>query len=57
MDSIDGASFVRFALWTVFLLFYYMFMELHASYDATKESEREAATMTQATNIEVRITK
>jgi hypothetical protein len=34
-----------------------MFVELHASYDAAKESEREAAAMTQATNIEVRITK
>jgi len=40
-----------------FLLFYYMFVALHASYDATKESEREAATMTQATNIGAGITK
>ncbi|XVF00526.1 hypothetical protein REPUB_Repub04eG0008600 [Reevesia pubescens] len=40
--SIDGASFVRFGIWTLLLLLYYIFIALHASYDAAKESERSA---------------
>ncbi|XP_052179912.1 cationic amino acid transporter 1-like [Diospyros lotus] len=38
MGSIDGASFLRFAVWTVALLTYYLLVGLHASYDAAKES-------------------
>ncbi|KAM0951684.1 putative amino acid/polyamine transporter I, cationic amino acid transporter [Dioscorea sansibarensis] len=39
LGSIDGKSFVRFGAWTVFLLVYYFFIGLHASYDTAKESE------------------
>lgn len=39
MGSIDGASFVRFIIWTGVLLLYYIFIALHASYDAAKEIE------------------
>ncbi|KAA8519386.1 hypothetical protein F0562_013642 [Nyssa sinensis] len=38
MGSIDGPSFVRFLVWTLFLLIYYVFVGLHASYDAAKET-------------------
>nr|XP_043638629.1 cationic amino acid transporter 1-like [Erigeron canadensis] len=37
MGSIDGASFLRFLAWTGFLLVYYFFVGLHASYDASKD--------------------
>lgn len=37
VGSIDGPSFVRFAVWTGILLVYYLFIGLHASYDAAKE--------------------
>ncbi|PRQ29608.1 putative amino acid/polyamine transporter I, cationic amino acid transporter [Rosa chinensis] len=39
LGSIDGASFVRFAVWTVITLVYYIFFGLHASYDTAKDSE------------------
>ncbi|KAA8519387.1 hypothetical protein F0562_013643 [Nyssa sinensis] len=39
LGSIDGASYVRFALWTCVLLVYYFFFGLHASYDTAKEYE------------------
>lgn len=39
LGSIDGASFVRFGVWTVLLLVYYIFFGLHASYDTAKEYE------------------
>ncbi|XP_021287147.1 cationic amino acid transporter 1-like [Herrania umbratica] len=38
LGSIDGASFIRFGIWTCFLLLYYFFLGLHASYDTAKES-------------------
>ncbi|GKU99904.1 hypothetical protein SLEP1_g12683 [Rubroshorea leprosula] len=41
MGSIDRASFERFGIWTLLLLVYYIFIALHASYDAAKEIERE----------------
>ncbi|CAN4080227.1 unnamed protein product [Withania somnifera] len=41
MSSIDGASFVRFSVWTAILLVYYLFVGLHATYDAAKEIERK----------------
>ncbi|XP_015881253.3 cationic amino acid transporter 1 [Ziziphus jujuba] len=56
MGSIDGPSFLRFIVWTVVLLIYYLFVALHASYDAAKEAER-AADSTQASNIEAGETK
>ncbi|KAK6240379.1 hypothetical protein SCA6_005768 [Theobroma cacao] len=50
MASVDGASFMRFVVWTLVLLVYYIFIALHASYDAAKEIEETRAT---ATNLEV----
>ncbi|MCD7448242.1 catalase A [Datura stramonium] len=40
LGSIDKASFIRFGAWTGFLLVYYLFFGLHASYDTAKEFER-----------------
>ncbi|CAK9133506.1 unnamed protein product [Ilex paraguariensis] len=37
LGSIDKDSFIRFAVWTCFLLIYYFFFGLHASYDTAKE--------------------
>ncbi|XP_043689917.1 cationic amino acid transporter 1-like [Telopea speciosissima] len=37
LGSIDGASFMRFGVWTGLLLVYYIFFGLHASYDTSKE--------------------
>ncbi|GMY38054.1 cationic amino acid transporter 1-like [Fagus crenata] len=51
MASLDVASFIRFGIWTLVLLIYYIFVALHASYDAAKEIERKAEA-TQVTNIE-----
>ncbi|KAA8514852.1 hypothetical protein F0562_018031 [Nyssa sinensis] len=39
LGSIDRDSFVRFAIWTAFLLVYYFFVGLHASYDTAKGYE------------------
>lgn len=39
LGSIDKASFERFAIWTAFLLIYYLLFGLHASYDTAKEME------------------
>lgn len=38
LGSIDGASFIRFGIWTVVLLVYYFLFGLHATYDTAKES-------------------
>ncbi|CAN4082000.1 unnamed protein product [Withania somnifera] len=46
VSSIDGASFVRFSVWTAILLVYYFLVGLHASYDAVKEIERKGANTT-----------
>ncbi|KAK3198202.1 hypothetical protein Dsin_021617 [Dipteronia sinensis] len=51
MGSIDKPSFVRFILWTLVLLLYYLFVPLHASYDAARETER-TADASRASNIE-----
>lgn len=51
MGSIDGPSFMRFLIWTGILLIYYLFIGLHASYDAAKETTREVDAA-QSTNIE-----
>ncbi|KAK6932302.1 Cationic amino acid transporter, C-terminal [Dillenia turbinata] len=51
MGSIDGASFVRFGVWTILLLLYYLFVGLHASYDAAQEIQK-GAQETQAASIE-----
>ncbi|KAL5577360.1 hypothetical protein UlMin_019059 [Ulmus minor] len=41
LGSIDRASFERFAAWTGFILVYYFFFGLHASYDTAKEAEKQ----------------
>eukprot|EP00253_Pinus_taeda_P031258 PITA_31258 len=41
LGSIDKDSFIRFAVWTVIILFYYAFFGLHASYDTAKAAEIE----------------
>ncbi|XP_052179816.1 cationic amino acid transporter 1-like [Diospyros lotus] len=51
MGSINGASFLRFAIWTLVLLIYYLFVGLHASYDAAKET-----TAVEATDVEPGVT-
>ncbi|KAK2643064.1 hypothetical protein Ddye_024827 [Dipteronia dyeriana] len=51
MGSIDKPSFVRFILWTLVLLLYYLFVPLHASYDAARETER-TANASRTSNIE-----
>ncbi|XP_031478697.1 cationic amino acid transporter 1 [Nymphaea colorata] len=40
LGSIDKKSFMRFGVWTAFLLVYYFFVGLHASYDTAKASEQ-----------------
>uniref|UniRef100_A0A1S4D5R6 Cationic amino acid transporter 1-like n=1 Tax=Nicotiana tabacum TaxID=4097 RepID=A0A1S4D5R6_TOBAC len=42
LASMDKDSFIRFAVWTVFLLVYYVLLGLHASYDTAKELEKNA---------------
>ncbi|KAL2494418.1 Cationic amino acid transporter 1 [Forsythia ovata] len=39
LGSIDKDSFIRFGIWSGFLLLYYFFFGLHASYDTAKEFE------------------
>ena len=55
LGSMDGASFARFAVWTGMLLVYYLFVGLHASFDAAKEAEKEAQ-VSQPTAIEAGVT-
>lgn len=43
LGSIDGASFVRFMVWTGILLVYYLLVGLHAVYDTAKEYGENAA--------------
>ncbi|PHT55651.1 Cationic amino acid transporter 1 [Capsicum baccatum] len=50
MCSIDGASFVRFSVWTAVLLVYYLLIGLHATYDAAKDVENKG---TNTTDIDV----
>ncbi|KAJ7969075.1 putative Cationic amino acid transporter [Quillaja saponaria] len=52
MGSIDGASFVRFIIWTLILLVYYVFVALHSSYDAAKETEKDVGHVSQTSNME-----
>lgn len=46
LGSIDKYSFIRFGVWTVLLLIYYIFFGLHASYDTAKEYEGKDYTLT-----------
>ncbi|XP_027338383.1 cationic amino acid transporter 1-like [Abrus precatorius] len=42
LGSIDKDSFIRFGIWTVLLLVYYILFGLHASYDTAKEFKTES---------------
>ena len=44
LGSIDKDSFIRFGVWTGFLLVYYFFVGLHASYDTAKQFESKIGT-------------
>lgn len=37
LGSIDGAAFLRFAVWSAILFLYYLLVGLHASYDSAKQ--------------------
>ena len=54
LGSIDKDSFIRFGVWTLIILVYYVFFGLHASYDTAKEFEKEKGlgNDTQLRNIE-----
>ncbi|GMI87878.1 amino acid transporter 1, CATIONIC AMINO ACID TRANSPORTER 1 [Hibiscus trionum] len=52
MASIDGASYMRFGIWTLLLLVYYVFIALHASYDAAHDAA-DATSAAAVTNIEI----
>ncbi|XP_074335728.1 cationic amino acid transporter 1-like [Apium graveolens] len=39
--SIDRDSFIRFGVWSAFLVIYYIFLGLHASFDTVKEYENK----------------
>ncbi|KAI9083748.1 hypothetical protein K1719_034337 [Acacia pycnantha] len=41
LGSIDKDSYIRFGIWTAFLLVYYVLFGLHASYDTAKELEKK----------------
>ncbi|KAH7291872.1 hypothetical protein KP509_29G039300 [Ceratopteris richardii] len=41
LGSIDKLSFVRFALWTLLILIYYLLFGLHASYDMASEMKEK----------------
>ncbi|KAJ1405371.1 Cationic amino acid transporter, C-terminal [Sesbania bispinosa] len=41
LGSIDKDSFIRFGIWSGFLLVYYVLLGLHASYDTAKELEKK----------------
>lgn len=43
LGSIDGPSYVRFAIWSLLLLVYYFFFGLHASYDTAKAAAAAGA--------------
>ncbi|RDX62125.1 Cationic amino acid transporter 1, partial [Mucuna pruriens] len=42
LGSLDTASFRRFGVWTAFLLVYYLFVGLHASYDVAQLQRKES---------------
>ncbi|KAL4304203.1 hypothetical protein GQ457_10G022470 [Hibiscus cannabinus] len=52
MASIDSASYIRFGIWTLLLLVYYVFIALHASYDAAKDATDTTSAATD-TNLEL----
>ncbi|CAA7054610.1 unnamed protein product [Microthlaspi erraticum] len=48
MGSIDKDSYIRFALWTGFLLVYYFLFGLHATYDTAQATLKEKLTLQKA---------
>ncbi|KAK7411722.1 hypothetical protein VNO78_03159 [Psophocarpus tetragonolobus] len=52
LGSIDKDSFIRFGIWTVFLLVYYILFGLHASYDTAKEFETQSSTERELNKLE-----
>uniref|UniRef100_A0A1J3HAW4 Cationic amino acid transporter 1 n=1 Tax=Noccaea caerulescens TaxID=107243 RepID=A0A1J3HAW4_NOCCA len=48
MGSIGKDSYIRFAMWTAFLLVYYFLFGLHATYDTAKASLKEKMTLQKA---------
>jgi APA family basic amino acid/polyamine antiporter len=40
LGSIDKKSYMRFGIWTAFLLVYYVLLGLHASYDTAKQYDQ-----------------
>ena len=45
LGSIDKDSFIRFGVWTGFLLVYYVLLGLHASYDTAKVFESKKSSV------------
>lgn len=43
LGSIDKDSFIRFGVWTILLIVYYLLFGLHASYDTAMEIEKSGA--------------
>uniref|UniRef100_A0A7N0U2K8 Cationic amino acid transporter C-terminal domain-containing protein n=1 Tax=Kalanchoe fedtschenkoi TaxID=63787 RepID=A0A7N0U2K8_KALFE len=52
LGSIDGASFIRFGIWTGCLLVYYLLFGLHAAYDTAKASDLESIRSMEASKVE-----
>ncbi|XP_020215651.1 cationic amino acid transporter 1 [Cajanus cajan] len=59
LGSIDVESYIRFAVWTAFLLVYYALVGVHASYDTAKDFEckRNANQVEVEVEVEVEIEK
>lgn len=52
LGSIDKDSFVRFGVWTLLLLVYYILFGLHASYDTAKEFEAQRCVQRELNSLE-----
>lgn len=48
LGSIDKKSYIRFAIWTAFLLVYYFLFGLHATYDTAKATLKEKIALQKA---------
>ncbi|XP_057820411.1 cationic amino acid transporter 6, chloroplastic-like [Cryptomeria japonica] len=47
LSTLDRWSYARFGLWTIFLLFFYIFFSVHATHDAEASSKQDHATTMQ----------
>ncbi|KAF6166530.1 hypothetical protein GIB67_005392 [Kingdonia uniflora] len=52
LGSLDGPSFIRFAIWTAILFVYYLLVGLHASYDSAKEAADHDKNVLEVRNVE-----